>query len=237
MTAYIGRGLATGLLAGLLAGLFALLFAEPTIDRAIALEGHGHNEGSHAASLHEEPFGRGAQKAGLVLATSLYGAACGLFFGLLYSRLRGEARGGEWRRSLALACALFFGAVVVPFLKYPPNPPGAAADPSTLGERTLAYLAAVALSLLAVLAARRFARALGDAPVAARDLAFGGVLLLLWSFLLLALPDFGASGGSIPPDLLWDFRLSSLGTQAVLWAGIGCLFGLLAERARRGGTP
>lgn len=34
--------------------------------------------------------------------------------------------------------------------------------------------------------------------------------------------------------LLWSFRLSSLGTQLVLWAGLGVLFGLLCDRANRG---
>jgi predicted cobalt transporter CbtA len=33
--------------------------------------------------------------------------------------------------------------------------------------------------------------------------------------------------------LLWSFRLSSLGTQLVLWAVLGVLFGLLCERANR----
>jgi len=41
--------------------------------------------------------------------------------------------------------------------------------------------------------------------------------------------------------VLWRFRVASLGTQLVLWAGIGLLFGALAERSlvgRRGGaTP
>jgi predicted cobalt transporter CbtA len=47
------------------------------------------------------------------------------------------------------------------------------------------------------------------------------------------MPDFDAASGHVPAELVWDFRLSSLGTQAVLWAGIGCIFGLLGERASR----
>jgi hypothetical protein len=34
--------------------------------------------------------------------------------------------------------------------------------------------------------------------------------------------------------LLWSFGLSSLGTQLVLWAGLGVLFGLLCERVNCG---
>jgi predicted cobalt transporter CbtA len=229
---YLRRGLAAGLLAGLLAGLFAYLFAEPVLDRAIELESAAHE--GHAEAV----FDRGEQKAGLILATALYGTSVGALFGLLSALFRRRSPGpGEWRRSLALAAAIFLGAVLLPFLKYPPNPPGVGADPATLTGRTLAYLAMIALGLLAVLAAWRFARGLRDASPPVRDLTGGVVLVGLWAFLYLAMPDFGGAGGHAPADLVWDFRLSSLGTQAVLWAGIGCTFGLLGERARKRGTP
>jgi nitrile hydratase subunit beta len=50
--------------------------------------------------------------------------------------------------------------------------------------------------------------------------------------LFLVLPA-GPDPGEFPAGLLRDFRLSSLGTQLVLWAGIGVIFGLLCERANR----
>ncbi len=223
---YLRRGLLAGLLAGVLAGIFAFVFAEPILDRAIALE----NE------HHEAVFDRGEQKVGLILATTLYGSAVGALFGLLagYFRRRSSLR-SEWLRSLALSGAVFLGAVLLPFLKYPPNPPGVGADPATLAERTLAYLAIVVLGLLAVFAAWRFARRLEDVSAVARKLAAGGVLVVLWASLYLAMPDFDRVGtsGPVPVALIWEFRLSSLGTQAVLWAGIGCIFGLFGELASR----
>ena len=227
--AYLRRGVLAGLFAGLLAGIFAFVFAEPILDRAIALE----NAGEHH---HEEVFDRGEQKVGLILATTLYGCAVGALFGLLsaYFRRRSSLR-SEWRRSLVLSGAVFLGAVLLPFLKYPPNPPGVGADPATLAERTLAYLEIIALSLLAVFAAWRFARRLEGVSPVARELAAGGVLVVLWAFLYLAMPDFGGVGPEepVPAALIWEFRLSSLGTQVVLWAGIGGIFGLLGERASR----
>jgi predicted cobalt transporter CbtA len=224
---YLRRGLAAGLLAGLLAGIFAYLFAEPVLDRAIGLENAAHEH-------TREVFGRGEQKAGLILATALYGTSVGALFGLLsaFFRRRSLPR-SEWRRSLALAGVVFLGAVLLPFLKYPPNPPGVGADPATLTERTLAYLAMIVLGMLAVLAAWRFARGLDGASPPARDLSAGGILVGLWAFLYLAMPDFGSIGGHVPADLIWDFRLSALGTQVVLWAGIGCIFGLFGELASR----
>ena len=217
------RGLAAGLVAGVLAGIFALVFAEPAMDRAVALE----------ERHHEEVFTRGQQKAGLVLATALYGASAGGVFGLLAARFGGRVPlRGERGRSLALAGALFCGAALLPFLKYPPLPPGAS-DPSTLAQRTAAYLALVVLGPLSVAVALRAGAAVGGAlrlPAAALSLA------ALWGVLLLAMPSFGGGLAALPEGLVREFRLASLATQAVLWGGIGLLFGLLGGRGE-GASP
>lgn len=228
------RGLAAGLLAGLLAGAFAFFFGEPSVSSAIQLESeaaaHSH---SHERS-HEEVFSRGEQKSGLILATTLYGTAVGGIFGLASAFFRGRVSlHNERARSVVLAGTVFFGAVLLPFLKYPPNPPGVGADPSTLAERTFAYLAMMALGVLAVLAAWRFRRGLENAGGRLRNAGAAGVLVVLWGILYFAMPGFEVDAGGVPGALLWSFRLSSLGTQAVLWAGIGVIFGLLGERAAR----
>jgi enoyl-CoA hydratase/carnithine racemase len=51
----------------------------------------------------------------------------------------------------------------------------------------------------------------------------------------LVLPPSEQPPAGFPAALLWNFRLVSLGTQALLWATLGLLFGVLAERllARR----
>lgn len=98
------RGLLLGLLAGLVAGVFAFTAGEPRIDEAIALENaaaheheHGgavHEHGAGAAHEHGEEVSRGTQKAGLFLATGLYGLAAGGVFALVFAALRGvSARG------------------------------------------------------------------------------------------------------------------------------------------------
>jgi thiamine transporter ThiT len=51
LAAELRRGVLAGFLAGLLAGLFGLLVAEPTIDRAIALE-EQHAATAHAGDSH-----------------------------------------------------------------------------------------------------------------------------------------------------------------------------------------
>lgn len=229
LAASLRRGLAAGLVAGLFAGLFGFVFGEPVLDRAVELEESARGE-EHSHD-EAEVFGRGTQKAGLFLATVLYGAAVGGIFGLVSAYSGGRvALRSAWARSLALAGAVFAGAVLVPFLKYPPNPPGVGVDPESLSARTAAYLAMMVLSLLSVFFAWRLVRELAGFAAPVRHLLIGGFLLVCWGALVLLMPNFGGTGEA-PADLVWDFRLSSLGTQAVLWAGIGCVFGLLGERA------
>jgi predicted cobalt transporter CbtA len=231
------RGLAAGLVAGVLAGLFGLGFGEPALGRAISIE-------EASAGGGEEVFSRDTQRVGLVVATALYGAGVGATFGIVSASLRGRtASRSGWHRSIGLAAAGFTGAVLVPFLKYPPNPPGAGATSS----QTPAYLALVGLSLLATFFAWRIALKMNDAPAPVRHLSVGGFLVAAFGALYVLLPG-GVGVREIPADVLWQFRLASIGTQAVLWGALGCVFGLLLERlepegleggrvSRRAGAP
>ena len=230
ITSYLRRGLVAGLLAGLLAGVFAFFIGEPILDKAIHLE---EATGGH----HEEVFSRATQKAGLFFATGLFGVTVGGIFGLVYTYFRDRmVSGTDWTRSLSLAAAIFAGAILIPFLKYPANPPGIG-DPATIGARTTAYYTMVALSLLAVLVAWQTARILRERKISApvRQLSVGLGFALVVTALLVALPAAPDPGG-FPAGLLWDFRLSSLGTQVIFWTGLGVTFGLLCERANHRGS-
>ena len=220
---YLVRGVAAGLLAGLAAGLFAYFFGEPHVDRALALEaGGGFNE----------VVSRPVQRLGLVVAVVLYGTAIGAIFGLVFASLRDRmAAPDDWGRSLRLSAALFAGLFFLPFLKYPADPPGTG-DPSNVGVRTVIYLVTVAVCVSAVFMAWSVGRALreqGTGPVA-RQVAVGAGLVGVLAGFFLAMPPATNPEG-FPGDVLWDFRISTLGTQALLWATLGAVFGLLCERA------
>ena len=227
---YLRRGLAAGLLAGLLAGLFAFFVGEPLLDRAIALEEAAHSHGGGG----EEVFGRATQRVGLFFATGLSGTFLGGLFGMVFAFFRGWMEAGsDWGRSLSLAAAVFAGFALIPFLKYPANPP-TVGDPETIGIRTAAYFTLVGLTLLAILAAWYSARLLRARGVSApaRQVAVGLGLVIFVSALFATFPA-ASDPGDFPAGLLWDFRLSSLGTQIVLWTGLGVVFGALCERANR----
>jgi predicted cobalt transporter CbtA len=238
------RGLLLGLLAGLVAGVFAFAAGEPRIDEAIALENaaaHEHAQGAgeqaherahERAHEHGEEVGRGTQKAGLFLATGLYGLAVGGVFALVYAGLRGRV-GPRSDGGLALAAAGvgFAAVIVVPFLKYPANPP-AVGDPETINSRTLLYVAMIGVGLLATAIAVTTSRAVPGGPWArwpAAVLAF----IVPVAVASLLLPGVDEVPDGFPATLLWQFRMTSLGTQLVFWASFGTLFGWFCDRAAR----
>lgn len=47
---------------------------------------------------------------------------------------------------------------------------------------------------------------------------------------MVVLPSGENTPKGFPATDLWEFRLASIGVQAVLWAAFGLLFGYLAER-------
>jgi predicted cobalt transporter CbtA len=54
----------------------------------------------------------------------------------------------------------------------------------------------------------------------------------------LLLPTVNEVGEDFPATLLWQFRISSMATQATLWLSLGLVFAFLTERAQRdGSTP
>lgn len=232
----VRRGLVVGSFAGLLAGAFAFIFGEPLVQDAIDIENaaaaHASVAAAPLASIGDWVVSRGEQRGGLLLATTLYGIAAGGLFAIVFALLRGRgSQRTDWELSTRLAGAIFVAIVLVPFLKYPPNPP-AVGDPETIGDRTAYYLVLLAGSALAMLAAARVMWSIrpGAAPWA-RPLAGAGTFIVVAGALALALPGIQEVPKDFPAPLIWEFRLSSLGTQAVLWAALGVGFGIATVRA------
>jgi predicted cobalt transporter CbtA len=231
------RGLLAGLIAGLLSGVFAYFLGEPKVDAAIAIEqansqaaatpaadGHSHDE--------DEPLvSRDGQKGGLFLATALYGVVMGGLLATAYTLLRRRLRtSDDSRAALGLAAAAFVGLVLVPWVKYPPNPP-AVGDPSTIDQRTISYLSILVIGLVAVWASVVASRSLrAGAPEWLRLVAglAGFLVVVVIGYALL--PNIDEVPDTFPASLLWNFRVTSLGTQATLWLSLGIAFTALLSR-------
>ncbi|GAB3568275.1 CbtA family protein [Amycolatopsis endophytica] len=232
MRALLVRGMLAGLIAAVLAALFAYAVGEPPVNAAIGLEeAAAHASGEH--SHEEELVSRGVQSTlGLLTAVGVYGIAIGgllaIAFALVYGRL-GSLRPGP--TATLLTGAAFVVVVLVPFLKYPANPP-AVGQPDTIGERTGLYFGFIALSLAFAVAAAAAGRQVALRSGAAAGAIAGGAVYLVPAALTARLmPVINEVPEDFPATTLWDFRIASLGTQVVLWTVLGVTFGLLARRA------
>ncbi|WCH95289.1 CbtA family protein [Streptomyces moderatus] len=222
------RGMLAGLGAGVLALIVAYVLGEPSVDKAIGFE-----EAHAAGHEHEvELVSRSLQStAGLATGVLIYGVSFGGIAALAYCFALGRVgRFSPRATALLLSGCALLAVYVVPFLKYPANPP-AVGDPDTIGRRTTLYFLMMVLSVLLAVAAiilgRRLAPRLGNwyATVVAVA-AFALVIGLAFAFL----PVVNEVPADFPATVLWRFRLSALAMQATLWAGFGLLFGELAER-------
>lgn len=224
------RGLIAGALAGVLAFAFALVFGEPQIDKAIAYE--EALAAAAGAPAEAEVVSRATQSTiGLLTGTVVLGVALGSIFAIVFAWSYGRVGAFGARATAALlALAAFVSVTIVPSTKYPANPP-TVGNPDTIDRRTLLFVAMIAISVLALVAAWRLWRQLSprlggwNAAIVA-----GFVYLVVIAVAQLILPGAEATPSGFPPDLLWNFRLASIGLNATLWLGIGLGFGALAER-------
>ncbi|MEU1514955.1 CbtA family protein [Streptomyces sp. NPDC005811] len=220
------RGMVAGLGAAVPALVFAHLVGEGPVDAAIAFESAGSHE--HG----EELVSRTVQStAGLATGMLVFVVAVGGIAALVFCFALGRVgRFSAWATAALTSLAAFVLVYLVPMLKYPPNPP-AVGNPDTIGQRTALFFLMIVLTVLlgigAVLLGRRLApgRGNGNASVLA-GLAFAAAVTVAMVFL--------PSGDNVPKGFpavdLWEFRLVSLGIQAVLWTGFGLFFGYLADR-------
>jgi hypothetical protein len=249
------RGMIAGAVAGLLAFGFARVFGEPQIDKAIAFEelmekaehathDHGNAMTSAQTPKAEEPelISRGVQASiGLFTAVAVYGAGMGGLFAIVFAFAYGRiGELGPRATAALLAGAGFLSVVIVPFLKYPANPP-AVGNPDTLGSRTALFLIMIAISIaaltLAIGLARRLVARFGGWNAA---ILAGVVFVAIITVAELVLPDISEVPEQFSADVLWRFRMASLGMQVVMWTTLGLLFGGLAVRvldSRSTSTP
>jgi Probable cobalt transporter subunit (CbtA) len=260
----IWRGLLAGALGGLLAFVFARIFAEPLIQQAVdyesgrdaAQQALDRAAGQPVGGAEPEIFSRAVQAdVGIGVGLILFGAAMGGLFAVAYALYLG--RSGRLRpRSLALLVAGggFLTLYLVPFLKYPANPP-AIGHEETIQQRSSFYLLMVAASVLfgvlTVWLGRRLQPRFGSWNA---TLLAGAVFVAATAVVMLVLPSFGhlaanqayhqatetpapltdPSGRIVfpgfPADLLFGFRLYSVGAQLLLWATLGLVFAPMAER-------
>ncbi|CAA0081277.1 Uncharacterised protein [Mycolicibacterium vanbaalenii] len=251
----IWRGLLAGAAAGVLAFLFARVFVEPQIGLAIGYEegvgaareaiqhgaehGHSHSHGEAGGGIT-----RAIQmNVGLGLGLLAFSVAIGALFAVVFAVVYGRVGNISARLlSVYVAGAMLLSLYVVPGLKYPASPPALSQD-ETIQQRTLLYLLMVVLSAAllagAVYLGRRLVSRLGGWNA---GLTAAGAYVAAIAVVMLVLPTIDETPGPLtddtgaivyegfPADVLYEFRLYSLGTQVVMYVTIGLVFAALVSR-------
>ena len=144
MKRILGVGCLAGVAAGIASAVFAATGGRGPIRDAIALEDSISHDttGAH----HEELFSRGVQEIGGAVGLVVLGLALGVIFSVVLAAVGPRlAASTPMVASIRLGFFGFVTVVLVPFLKYPANPP-AVGDPSTVNERTALYFAVLRAS-------------------------------------------------------------------------------------------
>jgi hypothetical protein len=233
------RGMIAGLIAGLLGFGFARVFGEPSVARAIAFEeAHEHAkeqaQGDAASHDHgdEELVSRPTQAGiGLLTGVVVFGTALGGLFSLVFAFAYGRLGALHARGTSALlALFAFVSVAIAPFLKYPPNPPSVG-NPDTIGPRTALFFIMVAISIAAMVLAIWLQRRLqADRSAWNATLIAGAVYIAIVAIAQFALPKIDEVPADFSATLLWNFRVTAIGIQAIIWTTIGLVFGAFAAR-------
>jgi hypothetical protein len=222
-----------GLVAGVLSFGFARVFGEPAVDRAIAFEEQQAQAKGEAPE--EEIVSRKVQSSiGLLIGTLVYGAAVGGLFALFFAYAYGRVGALDAPATAALlALAGFVAVIIVPFNKYPANPPSVG-NPETIGPRTALYFTMMAISVVgmfnAVVVARKLAARYGlwNGAIIA-----GLAYIVVMAIVMYLLPPVNEVPEQFSANVLWQFRIGSLGIHVVLWSVLGLGFGALTERSMK----
>lgn len=262
----IGRGALSGALAGLVAFVFARVFAEPIVSDAIDYESARDAvqdkldmaAGMPMPAAGPDIFSRTVQMdVGIGAALILFGAAMGALVAVGYVVAIGRVGRVRPFQLALLIPAFYFAAVfMVPFLKYPANPP-AIGHEETIRERGALYLVTVAVSCIALFLAVYLGQKLHQRFSLYRSVLLAGIgYVAVMTVLFLVLPPLGhlhanvveygtqatetplplrdARGALVfpgfPADLLAKFRVYSILNQLILWGGIALLFAPQAQR-------
>jgi hypothetical protein len=194
------RGALSGAIAGVLGFVFARIFAEPVINKAIdyesgrdaILDALNKAAGRPIAPDGPEIFSRTIQSTigiatGIIAFSAAMGALVAVAYLVLHGRFQVRPRNLVWM----IAGFGFLGVYLLPFVKYPANPP-AIGHTFTITTRGQLYLSMVACSLvllgLAVYLARKLAPRFGLVTAVVLSVV---AFLVVYGTLMGLLPSLG----------------------------------------------
>lgn len=221
--------LASGALAGLVHGATNLVIVEPYLDRAIGIENQhlfasGEEDDTLEFWVKYEGY-RAWQKSGQVLAGVILGTSIGALFGIVFVLSKNSLPGSNnMKKALVLAGVMWLTLYLIPFLKYPANPP-TVGETETVVLRGILYLSFIAISGFSALGFYKLSKKFENKK---KIVAIIGYLAFM-SVVFVAMPD-NPDVVSAPIDLVEGFRMVSVIGVSSFWVSVALILGMLWTR-------
>ena len=221
--------LVSGFVAGVIHGAVNLVIVEPYLDEAIEIE----NQNLFATGLAEDTpqfwaeysSYRDWQKSGQLLAGGILGMSIGALFGIVFAYSRNSLpKGHTVKKTFVLAAIMWFTIFLIPFLKYPANPP-TVGDVDTVILRSILYLSFIAISGFSAVGFFILYKKLQNKK---KGLAFVGYAVFITTvfFIMPVNPDEVKA----PMDLVNGFRAMSVIAVTTFWIAEAIIFGMLWQK-------
>ena len=221
--------LLSGCFAGTIYGTLNLIIVEPYLDDAINIE--NQNLFSSGEEIDGPQFWveyyeyRSWQKGGQILAGAILGTSIGSLFGIVYALSKKSLPSrNNIGKTLILAGLMWFTLFVIPFLKYPANPP-TVGDGETVVLRGILYLTLIAISgFLAIGFYQIFKRLKAKNRIL--PIIGYGVLISIVFFVMPENPD----EISTSMELVNGFRIVAFLTGTVFWFTLALFLGVFWQK-------
>lgn len=225
---FIGIILLAGCSAGVIHGLVNLVLVEPYLDKAIGIENQhmfASGEAKDTPQFWAEYYSyRAWQKGGQLLAGAILGTSVGALFGIVFGYSRNILPGNSFtKKALVLAAIMWITLYLIPFAKYPANPP-TVGDPATIVLRETLYVSFIAISGFGALGFYQIYKRLKSRKVVA-FLGYAGLVGAAF-----ALMPQNPDAITAPMDLINGFRAVSIVGVSAFWLSVGLILGVLWQK-------
>jgi len=220
--------LVSGFTAGTIHGAVNLAIVEPYLDEAIEIENQsliasGQVQDTPQFWVEYNSY-RDWQKSGQLLAGGILGMSIGALFGIVFAYSRNSLPEGHTvKKTFVLAAIMWLTIFLIPFLKYPANPP-TVGDADTVVLRGILYLSFIAISGFSAVGFSRLYKKLENK----KYLAFIGYAVFITAVFFIMPPSPDEVTASI--DLVNGFRTMSVVAVTTFWIAEAVILGLLWQK-------
>jgi len=221
--------LLSGAFAGLIHGTVNFAIVEPYLDQAIGIENQnlfesGEEEDSPQFWVEYEGY-RVWQKSGQILAGVILGTSIGALFGIVFALSRNSLPGNnDVKKALVLAGIMWFTIYLIPFLKYPANPP-TVGDAETVVLRAILYISFIAISGIGAIVFYKLSQKFKNKKKLVSLIGYG-IFISAVFFIMPENPDEITA----PMNLVNEFRLVSVLGVSSFWISVGIILGFFWNR-------